>query len=469
MNNENTLIRLDEISIRSIVRDLLRNWWVMILAVLAALCFVSGYQNLVYTPVYTTNATLVVSGKGESTDSVYANLTVASEMAGVFQDVFNGNVMKKVVVESLTEDVGNFSISANVVPETNLLNVYVTAGTPKASYIVMKAVLERYPEVSEYIFSNAVLEILLSPQVPLAPSNSIDVGNYEKLGVLAALTASAGAICMLSVLRGTVKTEREARRKLDGTFLALIGHEEKNRTLKAKLQRKNKAILIWNPLVSFGYVEMFRKLAFRIQYEMKKQDKQVLLVSSVGENEGKSTIAANIAIALVQSGKKVALVDLDLRRPAIHKIFDRHEEKKKKGFWREKLQMPGNMEMSLIMNNRAVQNPVDYIQNMDLSKLLTQLRKEADYIILDSSPMHVAADAELLCSHVDAGILVVRQDWEDVKEINHYMKVLQKTDISFLGYVLNDFENTTLFGSKQYNYGYGKKYGRYEEYDGESR
>lgn len=461
MNNDNTLIRIDEINIKSIFRDLFRNCWIMILAAISGIFLVSGYHSLIYTPEYTSSATMVVSAKGSGSNSTYTNLTTTTEMAGVFQDVFGSNVLKKLVRGYADEELGEFTISANVISETNLLVIKVTASTPKAAYLIINEVIEHHAEVSDYVFDNAVLDVLDAPKVPVAPSNRMSVSKYQAMGILAGAFLAAACIAALSVLRGTVKTETQARRRLDGTFLALIGHEEKNRTLRSKLKRQNKAILITNPLVSFGYTETFRKLAFRIQYEMQKKEEQILLVSSVGENEGKSTVAVNIALALAQTGKRVALVDLDLRRPAIYKIFDQNPQSGQKGFWHKILHIKGGQEIKLVMNNRPVKDPVRFMSHSDITGLLARLKEETDYIILDSSPMEVAADAEMTAAYADAGMLVVRQDWANIQEIDHYMEILRKTGTSFMGYVLNDFENSLPVGSRQYNYGYGGKYGRY--------
>ena len=332
MNENEVLFRWDEISPRNIVEDWIRNWWVMILAGISALFLISGYLNLIYTPAYTSTSTLVISAKGSGTSGSYASLTTASEMADVFSDVFGSSVLKKLIITHLDPSVGDFSIKASTIPETNLLTVSATASTPKAAYQVLTEAIENYTEVSEYVFSNAVLDVLESPTVPLGVSNYASIGDYEKLSAIAGAVFAACAIAVASVLRDTIKTEISAKRKLKGTFLTLIGHEEKNKTVKTKIQKFHKTILITNPLVSFGYVETLRKLAFRVQYEMDKKEQKVLMITSVGENEGKSTVAANIALALAENGKKVALVDLDLRRPAIYKIFDK-QRNNAKGFW----------------------------------------------------------------------------------------------------------------------------------------
>ena len=460
MNENEVLFRWDEISSRNIVEDWIRNWWVMILAGISALFLISGYLNLIYTPAYTSTATLVISPKGGGTTGSYASLTTASEMAGVFSDVFGSGVLKKLIITHLDPSVGDFSIKASTIPETNLLTVSATASTPKAAYQVLTEAIENYTEVSEYVFSNAVLDVLERPTVPLRVSNYASIGDYEKLSAIAGAVFAACGIAVASVLRDTIKTEISAKRKLKGTFLTLIGHEEKNKTVKTKLQKFHKTILITNPLVSFGYVETLRKLAFRVQYEMDKKEQKVLMITSVGENEGKSTVASNGALALAENGKRVALVDLDLRRPAIYKIFDK-KRNNTKGFWTDNVELKGEHGVTIVLNDHPVKKPVAFMKRMKEQQMIDELRAYADYVIIDSSPMNVAADAELMTSFADTALLVVRQDWIYTQEINHYINVLEQSSLDFMGYVLNDFGKALPIGSKQYDYGYGKKYGRY--------
>lgn len=464
--NDEVLFYFDEINIRSIIRDVLRNCWMILLAGLSAILLVSGYQNIIYEPEYTSRATLVVSAKGSGTTSSYASLTTTSEMAGVFSNVFSSSVLKKRIVEELELQDAEFAIKAQTIPETNLMVLSVTGKQPQIVYQVICGAIEHYADVSEYVFSNAVLDVMESPVVPLYPSNGIPLRSYQKKAALAAAALMGAFLVFMSVMRGTIKTEAAAVRRLKGTKLALVGHEEKNRTLKAKFRNKNKAILITNPITTFRYVETFRKLAFRIQSEMKKNGHKILLVSSVEENEGKSTIASNIALAMAQAGKRVLLVDLDLRRPAIYKIFDL-ESKREKGFWKEELSVSRQHKIQLLLNKRAVRNPAVFMKERDIGAVLERSKETADIVIVDSSPMNAAADTELVLSYVDASVLVVRKDWVPTKDLNHAIDILEKGNTEFLGYVLNDYETRKSWSSRTDGYRYGYGYGTYQANEGD--
>ena len=462
--NEEVLFYFDEINIKSIIRDVFRNCWMIVLAGISAILLVSGYQNIIYEAEYTSRATLVVSAKGSGTTSSYANLTTTSEMAGVFSNVFSSSVLKKRIVEELQLQGEDFVINAQTIPETNLMVLSVTGKQPQVVYQAICGAIEHYADVSEYVFSNAVLDVMENPEVPLYPSNAIPLRSYQKIAAFAAVVLMGAFLVFMSVMRGTIKTEAAAVRRLKGTKLALIGHEVKNRTFRARLRKRNRAILITNPITTFGYVETFRKLAFRLQTEMKKKGHKVLLISSVEENEGKSTIAANIALAMAQAGKKVLLVDMDLRRPAIYKIFD-IEGKTGNGFWKEEISVSGQHTMQLLLNKKIVKNPALFMKEKGITTLLEYGRKTADVVIVDSSPMNAAADTELVLSYVDASVLIVRKDWVRTIDLNHAIDVLENGSTEFLGYVLNDYENRKPLSKKADGYQYG--YGMYQKNVGE--
>ena len=187
-----------------------------------------------------------------------------------------------------------------------------------------------------------------------------------------------------------------------------------------------------------------------------------MTVQSVEENEGKSTIAANIALAMAQSGRKVVLADLDMRCPAIYKIFD-IETKDENGFWKEELTISGQHTMQLYLNKKIIKNPAIYMKEKGIETLLEKGREEADIIIVDSPPMNAAADTELVLSYVDASVLVVRKDCVHINDLNRAIDVLEKEDTEFLGYVLNDYEKRkpVTRGKDGYKYGYG--YGTYRK------
>ena len=184
-------------------------------------------------------------------------------------------------------------------------------------------------------------------------------------------------------------------------------------------------------------------------------------MTSVSENEGKSTVAANIALALGEKHKKVLLVDGDLRKPAQHKIFEDASKNKVsldkvlKGMvsWKDAMVFKTRDNIWKLFQYHGISDPGEVLREETLAKLVREWKQEMDYIIIDCSPTAVSTDAEIWMEAADTVLLVVRQDWSDVRVINDVVDVVWQTDRDFAGFVLNAFHEEWL--KRQGEYGYG--------------
>lgn len=451
---------LDEISLYSIFRDVIKNIWVILLAAVTAWLAVTGVEGLLYVPEYTATATLAVSARGNNSNA-YSSLTLTNQMAGIFSEVFDSNVLRERIAEDLGQEDIEGEISSAIIEETNLITLSVTSVNPRQAYLIIQSAIENYDSVSDYLFSNAVLRMVQEPTVPVAPSNVLNLSRIRKLGMLGAAGLAGCLIVLVSVLRFTVKTRAGARRNLDGRVLEIIPYESKNKTLKGLFGKKHRSLLISSALVSSGYVESNRKLSTSLDHRMRRKKQKVIMISSVAENEGKSSIAANLALALAEKGRKVLLIDTDLKKSAQYKIFDRPEntEHNLTDY------LEGKVALNQVMfyekkygiyrafQKSGVHNSVKYLDSDNMRRLLNSGRKIMDYIILDSSPMSLASDAELLMKMTDTVLMVVRQDWTDVRAVNDTVDNIRQAGADFAGFALNAFHREQFFGvSHEYRY-----------------
>ena len=448
---EDRSLYLDEINLHGLVIWLLKNLWVIVaLSLSAMLCF-GAVQRLTYTPTYTSSATFMVSARDST--SAYNSLTTTQSMASVFVEVFQSNVLREKIQEKMPDQSFDGTVQTVTIPETNILIVTVTAGEPDEAFRALNLLVENYSSISDYVFANAQLEVIKDPVVPVAPSNLLDVESDYPLVLFAGALLATGGVVALYLLRDTVKTPQAAQRKIDARLLRTIDHEKKNKTLRSKLRRKNSAPLISSPLIKKDFIEDVLSLCSSLEYHARKRGQKVILVTSMGENEGKSTVAANLALALAEKGRKVALLDCDFRRPSLHKIFEVPVEKeknlctyllqeerdsapyllesKKYGFWLGLCQNSGRSVTRLLNNGR-------------LPKLLQQLSDRMDYILLDTPPMLAAADTEAMAAMVDTALLVVRADYMSTESINKGLERLRKSAPEVCGFVLNNYYTNVL-------------------------
>lgn len=456
-----------------VVLDVLRKWYLVAAAALIAAMAVYVVTESSYEPQYTTETTFVVSTQ-KSSATVFQNLSATSSLASMFSEVLNSSLLRKTVNESLDGAVFTGRIEAAAIAETNLLTMRVADSDPRTAFLATRAIID-HQEVSRQVMGDIVLEVLQQPRVPTAPSNPmLAKSNAKKAALL-----SAAAMCVLlgavSVLRDAVRSTQEARRKLDCRVLAEIRHERKYRTLRAFLRHRKTSILITNPLTSFSYTETIRTLRRKIEQHMPEGGK-VVLVTSVLENEGKSTVAVNLALSVAQKHRRVLLLDCDMRKPACCKILNLEwtgggmADAVRGTAAPEELVVPyaEGRTLDLLLEGHAVRAGAELAGSDGMAALIAWAKGHYDMVILDTPPMSAGPDAEGLADFADAAVLVVRQNQAEARHLNAALDVLHTSNAKVLGCVLNDCRTSLVSEQDSYGYGYGYghygKYGRYGRY-----
>ena len=444
------LIRYDEINPYFLTRALVKNIWVIILLCASTLLAYSARATFKYKPCYTSSATFMVSSKDST--SAYNSLTATQSMATVFAEVFQSNVLRDKIEENMTDEPFDGTIQTATIPETNLLIVSVTASAPDTAFRALQLIIEHYSSISDYIFSNAQLEVIRDPVIPVTPVNPLNpMRRYPMLLTVSAFL-SIGAVLLLHILRDTVQTPKAARRKLDARMLRTVRHEVCNKTLRSKLSRKKISPLINRPLISKGFIADNLSLCSAVEYHARKRKQQILLITSAGENEGKSTVAANLALSLARKSKKVVLLDCDFRKPSMHMIFENPVPKDQTFssylLSGEQGEQPNNLiflrkhGITVGLSHPNSKHMSQLINNGRLAALLDRLRRQVDYIILDTPPMLVAADTEALARLSDTAVMVVRSDYMQTSAINDCLDNLRKSAPEVCGIVLNNHHTT---------------------------
>jgi capsular exopolysaccharide synthesis family protein len=318
--------------------------------------------------------------------------------------------------------------------------------------------------MADFVSSRNVLVIMRNPTVSPEPVNGGKLeGMRQKMALLGA-GFMAALLCFMTVRNETIQTRTGARELLDAPILASICHERKNRTLKTIIKRAQKQVHVYSPTTSFTYTEQISTVCTHLEHESNANGHKVFMIAGVGENEGKSTVAANVAASLALKGHKVALVDADLRKPSMNKFFDKIYSSALP--LNKVLGMPfsvENVRQCMVLNeqlNLYMLFPVNSdsrsteLLSGPCMPLLLQQLKVFDFVILDTPPMGMFPDAEILADLVDASVLVVRQDYTSACDINDAVDALNESNSTFLGCVLNDMRSS---GASQY--GYGAKYG----------
>ena len=451
-----------------LLRDVVKRWLVILLVSLMVGVGTYIVTDLQYSPVYQTKTTFVVTTRSSSS-TVYTNLSSTSNLAGVFTELLNSSILRKSIVQEMGVTSFNGTINTQVIPNTNLITMTVTDASPRMAFLATQAIIEHHESLTYQVVDDIQLEVLQKPVVPTAPINRAGASEKMlKMMILAAL-ATAALLAGMSYLRDVVRSATEARSKLDCDFLGEIPHENKFKTLSSRLRKQKSSILITNPVTGFRFVESIRKLRRRVEKHL--GDSKVLMVTSLLENEGKSTVAVNLALALEQKKNRVLLIDCDLRKPACHKVLE--QEKFSFGI-NNILHDNANLsdcflryretDMYMLLAKKGERNTGDLIVSPLMRSMLEWAKENFDYVVMDLPPMSVAADAECMADLADACVLVVRQNVVYAPELNNAIGNLEKHRATMLGCVLNNVYSTQLSSGQSYGYGSYSKYRHYGHY-----
>lgn len=461
-NGEETIGSKIHINWFIIARDILRNLVVIILISL----IVAGIAYLVkentHTPKYQTRTTFLVSSADGSS---YNNKT---SLATLMQEVMDSHLLKKIMAQDLGLESTTVpaTITTTVQSDVNIVNVTVTADTPRMAFLVMDSLTENYSQVSDHLMEGLVLDILEPARIPTVSTSQTGARELFKTAFLYAFCILVVCVAVLSYVRDTVKSEQDIKDKLDTPLFATIYREY------GKRRKDKKSILITGVNVSFSFVETFKKIRTRIEYEAHKNQCRVIMVTSVMENEGKSTVAANIALALAQKSEHVVLVDADFRKPAQYKVLDAGTREAGLG---EVLQGKSSLEdvmrlyepgsLYCLYNYKAYRNSSEMLLSKEMKELIELLREKMSYVIIDTPPTSMVTDAEIVSRYADGSLLVVREDRAVCAEINDTIDMLSGNKSKLLGCIYNfaerGFGRFVQGGTGYGNYG---KYGKYGNY-----
>ena len=206
--------------------------------------------------------------------------------------------------------------------------------------------------------------------------------------------------------------------------------------------------------------EAFRALRTRILFSrVNKETLKTILITSSAPQEGKSTIAINLAGSFALSNKKTLLLDCDLRKPSMHKVFNTERVPGLIDFLTGNASKEEVIKTSDIKNLYAIPsgtippNPAEMLDSKEMRKFLIELRDEYDLVIIDSPPIVAVADAEILSSMVDGTLLVVSSETTEVELMRRSVELIRRENTQFLGTVLNNFSYKGGYGS-YYKYYY---------------
>jgi capsular exopolysaccharide synthesis family protein len=293
-----------------------------------------------------------------------------------------------------------------------------------------------------------IIERASLPQRPIGPNKLILVF----LSGVIALAIAAGAAYLLEYLDDTYRSSDDIEHSLGIPVIGMISEIDKSHESGTYVAKQPRSAI----------AESYRGLRTDLEFSSVDRPLKTLFITSPGVDAGKTTTCLNLATVIAQSGKKVILLDADLRKPTVHTYLGISNQKGLSEVFRGSVDVynsttnwkDGNF--FVIPSGPQPPNPAELLSSKKMDQIVDSLERAADFVVIDGPPFLVA-DASILASKVDGVILVIRYGYTRRSEVQHSIRQLKRIDARILGVVLNRIPRagSRYFGSQRYyNSGY---------------
>jgi capsular exopolysaccharide synthesis family protein len=423
-----------------------KRWaWLLLLGV--GLCGGITYVvTLFIPPTYQASSTIIINLKSSS--SAFENLNASELVVPTYAQLLTSpEVLAPVLAKHPGMTLKSLTAMMTVKPQSNtqLIELDVSNGNPQFAMELNNEITDSFSQFTNTQFSNNV-QILPAqlPTVPSSPKPTLDTA----IGALVGLGLAVGLVIVFEWAEDRVVDIDEVHAMLKMDILSVFP------MLSRKQQAKKMHEL---PIVQ----ENYRILAAKLNLAQAASPFKLMMVTSSIASEGKSTISANIGMSLAKAGKRILLVEADLRLPALNKHF---QFEKRLGLssalmepWSQietKLQgqhthVPG---LDIIGAEVPLRNSSDLLQAPQVRRIFDYFQNAPyDFVIFDTPPLLPVADTQLLASYIQTAVLVVDISKSSRKGLSHAKEILKKTHTNVLGVVINK----SNWANQGYGYGYG--------------
>lgn len=437
-----------------------RFWWIVVVMGLIGGIGMGLKSTQFFVPMYRAQAdfTVMMENRDYSDNyQFYYDTQVADQLAKTFPYILSSSLLTDTIKSDLGVETLNGTISAVSVGQSNLITMSVVSADAEDAYKILDSAIRVYPQVAKSVLGNIVFNIIDAPSVPQEPYNQPSYHSQVKKGIVLGVGIGVVLIVLVALLRKTITDEKQLK--------SICSLECLGRISLAK-SRKNGFISILDTVTEDAFKETVRSMSLKVANRMREHGGKVLLVTSTQASEGKSLIAVNLACSLARHGKRVFLIDGDLRKQDDWKqlkldcpAVGLQEIVQNGAQWDESACYDENSGVFFIGEKKPVENLHAVLNSERLQETIQKIKEEADYVIIDASPAGMFDDTHLLTKCADFILYVVRHDFVQQQKLLDVLDSLEDSAAPILGFVYNgkDYNASHYAYSYRYNYGETRK------------
>lgn len=452
----------ENIEIKRIL-DILNNKRILIalmLLMFIALGYVYSYYCVV--PEYKSTATLLLIPNNDDNKSITnSDLTLNSGLISTYSNIAkNSKVLNQVINNlglNMTEEQLLGKIQVNIVNDTHIIEISVNDPDSQIATDIAKELSNVFLNEIKQIYNLDNIGIVDEAQLPNIPYN---INHIKDIGVffIAGISVSAIYIMIIYLFDNTIKKEEDIEKYIKIKSLGNIPINNINK--KSEIVNRNDAK---------SYVtECINTIRTNILYMNSTKNAKTILITSCMPREGKSWVSANIAISFAETNKKVLLIDADMRKGRVNKIFSLSNEQ---GLSNYLFNITGDVEkdvylakdyiketefpnLHILTNGTIPPNPSELLASNNMKELITILKSVYDIIIIDAPPCKLVSDSIVLSTIVDSSVLVTNSGKTKISDLKEVKKSINIVGGKIIGGIINKIKIKGKLYSKKYYYGH---------------
>lgn len=423
-----------------------RWWWILILLPVLA----GGVAYIVssaMTPLYQAQSTLVIENQPSTAES-FNDIRAAERQAQTYSYLVTVRSVLEETIDrlglSVSPEALDSKIEVSPIRDTQLMTVTVTDPSPEQAATIANTVAQVF--IDQDVVSESGTQIQIAEQAaPPSQFASPRISLNTMLATIVGALLAVGLVALIGYLDDTVKGVDDVRRLTGKAALAAIPSVQQDDGIEVVLDPRS-------PMT-----ESFRSLRTNLQFAMAGHDIHSLVFTSAQPGEGKTTTVANLGAALAQGGLNVVLVDADLRKPRLHKLFNGLTNRN--GLTNlllagpdsdldEYLQATAIPGVNVLTTGPLPPNPPDLLNSPGMHELVERLEDTADIVLIDSPPMAVS-DPLILASLVGGISVVSLAGQTRSNTITRIVEDLEPTGTPLVGIIVNQAD---ISGDEYYYY-----------------
>lgn len=445
----------DTIDLVEIFRALYkRRVWIVLAAVVFG-TVIGMYGKFVVKDVFQAEASMCIIDSNKEVSM--SDLQVGSALTNDYEGIIKSRVVLTKVIANLKLDIEYKELYNAVSIEnpdgTRIIKINVISGNQNEAVDIANEILSVSIDEIPHVLGSNTPTVLDKADELFVENIRRSVMSYTLLGVLAGIVISCGAVVISVITNTSIKNEEDIQ-KCSG--LSVLGAVP---DYKGKKQKK----IMWPENLSFNASEAIYQLRTGILYSSK--DVKTIAITSAFENQGKSFISFHLAYSLSQVGKKVLLVDTDMRKSVLQRRMGLEGVKLGLSEY-----LSGNAElgqviydvglpnMHVLFSGKLVPNASALLSAKWLENLCAEVRDSYDYVIFDTPPICVVGDAAIVASFCDGALLVIENGVTKKKTLAQMKSEMDKVGANVIGVVQNmvgSKKDSSYYGKENYGYYYG--------------